>query len=165
MDGGAILWAQALADIIYKLVWFCCGWFLGYVILGVWVKVRLARPKITEGVQQAKRFGPVLVAHALFSAALVNPWIVLWLDWRLNDIVIIESAGGLVVICILYFGLLPLGLELFLFRVAARWRWLKWLQWAPPLRRAILASVIVSALGFGAGCGAVYLADVIQKAM
>lgn len=158
-DYTMIMIAEALAGIFEALMWFSGGWFLAYAILGPWLKVKLVCPRTAGGLLTARRFGPVFVSHILFSLALVNPYTMLVVSMKLDDVVESKTLG--IILIIVYFWILSIGLECLLLRVVARWRILRWLQWRPPLRRVIPVSLLLTTLGFGAGVVGVYLESIM----
>jgi ankyrin repeat protein len=146
---------EAIAEAFAKLTWFSCGWFLVYAILGPWFKVKLVHLRTAEGLPSARRFGPVFVSHILFSIALVNPFIMLVIAYKLENMV--DSRILDIFLIIIYFWILSLLLECLFLRVVARWKRLRWFQWRPPLKVVVTVSLLLSALGFGAGSAGVYM--------
>ncbi len=136
-------------------LWFSCGWFLVYVILGSWFKVRLVNLRMGTDLQKNKRLVPVFISHLLFSLVLVNPFVLLVVT------LIGENISGSriwgVVLFVIYLGLLPIILECLLLRFVSRWKRLKWLQWKPSLKRVVLVSLVLSMVSFSAGYGAIHL--------
>ena len=154
-DYAMIAFAKAIAEVFAKLTWFSCGWFLVYAILGPWFKVKLVHLRTAEGLPSARRFGPVFVSHILFSIALVNPYTMLVIASKFENMV--DSRIWVIFLIIVYFWILSVVLECLLLRVVARWRRLRWFQWRPPLRRVVPVSLLLSALGFGTGSAGVYM--------
>ncbi len=152
MDKAAIAGVGIFEAFVVMLMWFSCGWFLSYVILGSWIKVKLVHLRIGRDLQTNKRVVPVFISHLLFSLVLVNPFTLLVLSFKVDDIFNSRIWG--VVLLVLYLGLLPIIWECLLLRFVSRWKGLKWLQWKPPLKRVVLVSLLLSMLSFGAGYGA-----------
>lgn len=152
MDKAAIVGAMMAEAFVVMLTWFSCGWFLSYVILGPWLKVRLVHLRMGRDLQSNKRIVPVFISHLLFSLVLVNPFTLLVLSFKVD--VIFNSRIWGVVLLVLYLGLLPIIWECLLLRFISRWKGLKWLQWKPPLKRVVLVSLLLSMLSFGSGYGA-----------
>jgi hypothetical protein len=136
-------------------LWFSCGWFFVYVILGPWFKVKLVNLKMGGDLRADKRLLPVFIAHLLFSLALVNPFALLVLTSKGEDISSSRIWG--VVLLILYLGLLPIIWECLLLRFVSRLKGLRWLRWKPPLIRVVLVSLFLSIISFSAGYGAIRL--------
>ena len=134
------------------LLWFSCGWFFVYVILGPWIKVKLVNLRIGGDLRKNKRLVPVFISHLLFSLVLVNPFTLLIVGLTGGYIFNYRIWG--VVLIVLYLGLLPILWECLLLRFISRWKGLKWLWWKPPLKRVVLVSLLLSMLSFGSGYGA-----------
>ena len=150
--------AIMIAGLIDALIWFSCGWFLVYVILGSWFKVRLVHLRIGRDSQSNKRVGPVFISHLLFSLVLVNPYTLLILGLKVDNL--FNSWIWSIVLLVLYLGVFPIIWECLLLRFVSRWKRLKWLQWRPPLKRVVLVSLLLSMVSFGAGYGAFRRHDV-----
>lgn len=155
MDIGTII-----AGVFSTLWWFSFGWFLSYVVLGSWLEVQLVHLKIDKRLALNKRFGPIFVFHFLFSVSLVNPYSILWVGDKLDDIFSAMAGNPNPISALLYLLILPIILECLFLRIIAQWRWLRWFQWRPPLKRVILASLLINLVSFGAGYGAVFVRDV-----
>ncbi len=136
-------------------LWFSCGWFFVYVILGVWFKVKLVNLRMGGDLRTNKRLLPVFISHLLFSLALVNPFILLVVIFKGEDISTSRIWG--VVLLVLYLGLLPIFWECLLLRFVSRLKGLRWLRWKPPLIRVVLVSLLLSIISFSAGYGAIRL--------
>jgi len=153
--------AEAIAKAFIKFAWFSCGWFLVYAILGPWFKVKLIHLRIGEISPSTRRFGPVFVSHILFSIILVNPYTMLLLVLKFEDM--IDSKILSILLVFIYFWILSIALECLFLRVASRWRMLRWFQWQPLLRRVIPVSLLISTLGFGAGLASALLEGIMPS--
>jgi hypothetical protein len=141
--------------LLIMFLWFSCGWFFVYVILGPWFKVKLVNLRIGGDLQKNKRLLPVFISHLLFSLAMVNPFALLVVTLKGEDISFSWIWG--VVLFTLYLGLLPIFWECLLLRFVSRLKGLKWLRWKPPLKRVVLVSLLLSMVSFSAGYGAIRL--------
>lgn len=150
--------ASIIGEAIRAYTWFSGGWFLVYVILGPWPKARLARGRTDDSLPLARRRWPVFVSHLLFSACFVNPYTLLYAAFKLDGF--FDSWVGTVALVAAYFWVLPMLLEGLFLRLIPRLRWLGWFRWNPPLKRAILISLLISTLAFGGGLAGIYMKDV-----
>jgi len=150
---------EAIVERFVQLAWFSCGWFLAYAILGPWFKVKLVHLGHRKDLPSARRFGPVYISHILFSVFLVNPYTMLVVSRKLDDVIESKMLG--IILVIVHFWILSIALECLLLRVIARWKRLKWFQWRPPLKRVIPVSLFLITLGFGAGVVGIYLERVM----
>lgn len=149
---------EALDEAFNKLLWFSCGWFVVYALIGPWLKIKLVN-LTGKDLPSVNRFGPVFISHILFSAALVNPYTMLLVTFKFNNI--LSETSWRIFLTILYFWILALALECLLLRIFARWRRLKWFQWHPPLKRVVPVSLLLSILGFGAGSAGIYMEELM----
>jgi len=152
-----------IAEFVITLTWFSCGWFLVYVILGPWAKVKLVHLRIGRDLPSNKRVKPVFISHLLFSLVLVNPYILFMLIFKIIDEEFISRSWAIVLL-IFYLGVLPIACECLLLRFISRWKRLRWLQWRPPLKRVVLVSLLLSMFSFGVGYGALQRYDRDLKA-
>lgn len=138
--------AEAVQAVAAFSVFFSIGWFVIYTTAGSWLKVWLIHLGLSVSADIPKRYGPVIVSHIVCSVLFVNPLLLAYIMGHLNAEV--DSVYLLLIIAILYFWLLPTGMDCLLLRLLPRWSRLKWLKYQPPLKRLILANLAVSFLVF-----------------
>jgi outer membrane protein assembly factor BamB len=159
MDGeyAAIMIAEAVYKLFIMTIWFSCGWFLFYVILGPWFQVRLSCFKVQNITSHEKRIWPIFLSHLIFSVLLVNPFVLVWLAWKLGDL--FNSKVVFILASIMYFLLLPVAFDLLILRLISRWNKLRWFRCMIPLKRVIPVCLLLCLIAFGAG----YVSIQLQK--
>jgi len=162
MDGeyAAIMIAEAVYKLFIMSIWFSCGWFLFYVILGPWFQVRLSCFKAQNIFSHEKRIGPVFLSHLIFSVLFVNPYVLVWLAWKLNDIFYGDSIFLGILASIVYFSVLPIAFDLLILQLISRWSKLRWFRWTLSLKRVIPVGLMFCLIAFGAGFVSIQLQKV-----
>lgn len=133
---------------------FSLGWFVTYTTLGVWLKLKLTHIGTDHSATTAIRLAPLILAHILYSAIFMNPWVqfsvVIATDTILKDsnvqLWMVALGYGLI-----FSWFLPLGFDFIFLRAIPRWEMPKWLRWNPPLAKTSLATLVSGLISFGAG--------------
>ena len=168
-DAGFVI-ARIMAEAFVTLIWFSCGWFLIYAVLGSWLKVKLVDLNTDKNLRSVRRFGPVYVSHILFSLVFVNPFtimmMVVWLmELGFNPQSKVSEISSQIFLISVYLWILAAVWEYLLLRVVPRWKRLQWCQWCPPLKKVVPVGLLVSTLGFGGGMAGVYMEGIMPTVL
>jgi hypothetical protein len=161
----------AAAEFVWKYsLGFSAAWAVLYLTVGTWAKVRYGTPKHKSDAAGSRRYGPIVVSHALFTIAFANPFCLFVLIWKAGDTVsdmvpfmdlsrisstlaksnqIIESASIAtfqLMFMGVYFVLLSWLTDLLVLHVAARVRWLRWLGCRTNSARWLLTHIATTLL-------------------
>jgi outer membrane protein assembly factor BamB len=158
-DATIFMIVEIVGEAFAMLIWFSCGWFVVYALLGPWLKIRLIRWGSHGSLARNTRIGPVYISHALFSLALMNPYVLLTPVFKLDTVV--DSPVWRMVLRACYVLLLPIAWDYLLLRLVPLWSKLRWLRCQAPLKRVVPVSMLISIIGSTGGYAAAQMKDVI----